>query len=518
MYSNYIMSFSSFALGQRVSYLQSEINLLQSEIAAIISLAGPTGPRGPTGPQGDIGSTGPQGDIGATGATGPQGDIGPQGDTGSTGATGPQGDTGATGPQGDTGATGPQGDTGATGPQCDTGATGPQGDTGATGPQGDTGATGPQGDTGATGPQGDTGPTGPQGDTGPTGPQGDTGPTGPQGDTGPTGPQGDTGPTGPQGDTGSTGATGPQGDTGSTGATGPQGDPANASLWATFPATQTVDMSGNNLTNFTDINTTFTNPDTTTNFISLKMSDEHGSVVSLLSLTDNIGGSATETILKATTMSIKDGVGNIIVLDNVSHDIYIQDPSGNASGISPTYNTIGDASGNVITTTPYGITLEKTTPSVASQIIFNDATTGYNNNIQYNQINMNGLDSVYTAQSNAVFLQNGDNTRQIVMDLAGNQIYCADENGFGSYLKTTENNMYDASNNTIKTKPTQIVMADVDSNVLSEWNTKTFTIGNVILKAQDKPDPATDGMINWDGKELTIYNANEAVWKLIPFV
>ena len=152
--------------------------------------------------------------------------------SGPIGPTGPQGPTGATGPQGDTGATGPQGDTGATGPQGNTGATGPQGDTGATGPQGDTGATGPQGDTGATGPQGDTGATGPQGDTGATGPQGDTGATGPQGDTGATGPQGDIGPT------------------------GPQGDPADASLWSTFAAIQTVDASGNDISNVKNIGIT----------------------------------------------------------------------------------------------------------------------------------------------------------------------------------------------------------------------------------------------------------------------
>ena len=276
-------------------------------------------------------------------------------------------------------------------------------------------------------------------------------------------------------------------------------------------------MSGNALTNFIDVRTTFTNPDTTTNFISLKMSDEHGSVVSLLSLTDNIGGNASETILKATTMSIKDGVGNMIVLDNVEHDIYIQDPSGNASGISPTYNSIGDASGNSITTTPYGISLNKTTPSVASQIVFTDGTTGYTNNIQFNQMLMVGNDSNATIQSNAMFLQNGDNTRQIVMDLAGNQIFCADENGNGAYLKTTESYIYDASNNLINIQPTQITMSDVDSIVLSEWTTSNFTIGNVILKSQTQPDPATDGMLNWDGKVLSIYNANEAVWKTVVF-
>jgi hypothetical protein len=274
-------------------------------------------------------------------------------------------------------------------------------------------------------------------------------------------------------------------------------------------------MSGNNLTNFTDINTTFTNPDTTTNFISLKMSDEHGSVVSLLSLTDNIGGNDTETILKASMMSIKDGVGNIIVLDNVSHDINIQDPSGNASGISPTYNSIGDASGNVITTTPYGITLEKTTPSVASQIVFNDATTGYNNNIQYNQINMNGLDSVFTAQSNAMFLQNGDNTRQIVLDLAGNQIYCADENGFGSYLKTTQNSMYDSSNNTLTTTATQITLTTPDyTNMItptSQTITDVASSGNSSYSYSNISINGSDGAFSASVQSLSIQNGSTQI-------
>lgn len=49
------------------------------------TVAGPTGPQGPTGP------TGPQG---------PQGDTGPQGPKGDTGPQGPKGDTGPQGPQG----------------------------------------------------------------------------------------------------------------------------------------------------------------------------------------------------------------------------------------------------------------------------------------------------------------------------------------------------------------------------------------------------------------------------------
>lgn len=53
------------------------------------------------------------------------------------------------------------------------------------------------------------------------------------------------------GPTGPTGVTGP---TGPTGATGPAGSGANASLWATFPAVQSVNMSNFALTNATIIN------------------------------------------------------------------------------------------------------------------------------------------------------------------------------------------------------------------------------------------------------------------------
>ncbi len=75
------------------------------------------------------------------------------------------------------------------------------------------------------------------------------GPTGPQGATGPTGPVGATGPVGPTGAQGIQGPTGPQGDTGATGATGPAGTGANAALWSTFKAIQTVDMSLNSISN-----------------------------------------------------------------------------------------------------------------------------------------------------------------------------------------------------------------------------------------------------------------------------
>jgi hypothetical protein len=67
------------------------------------------------------------------------------------------------------------------------------------------------------------------------------------GQTGPTGPTGATGDTGDTGPTGATGDTGPTGPTGSIGATGATGSSANASLWSTFPATQTIDASGNDI-------------------------------------------------------------------------------------------------------------------------------------------------------------------------------------------------------------------------------------------------------------------------------
>lgn len=96
---------------------------------------------------------------------------------------------------------------------------------------------------GATGP---IGPTGPAGATGPIGPAGATGATGLMGATGPIG---ETGPTGPAGTAGGTGSIGPTGPMGLTGPTGPAGSPADAALWSTFPATQAVDMCGNDLEN-----------------------------------------------------------------------------------------------------------------------------------------------------------------------------------------------------------------------------------------------------------------------------
>ena len=107
---------------------------------------GDTGPTGSAGADGGTGSTGSPGDTGATGYTGPQGPAGQDANTGATGSTGDPGPTGYTGPQGipgsqsDTGATGPQGVTGYTGPQ---GPAGQDANTGATGPQGLQGIPGP---------------------------------------------------------------------------------------------------------------------------------------------------------------------------------------------------------------------------------------------------------------------------------------------------------------------------------------------------------------------------------------
>lgn len=82
-----------------------------------------------------------------------------------------------------------------------------------------------------------------------TGPTGATGPQGIQGTGGFTGPAG---PTGAQGVPG-VGSTGPAGPTGSTGA---PGSGANASLWSLYKAVQTVDISGNTVTNVGTLNST----------------------------------------------------------------------------------------------------------------------------------------------------------------------------------------------------------------------------------------------------------------------
>lgn len=104
------------------------------------------------------------------------------------------------------------------------------------------GLEGPTGLTGSTGPTGPTGMTG--ADSTVTGP---TGPTGPTGMTGPTGADSTvTGPTGPRGTDGFLGGTGA---TGPTGEVGPTGSGANLAVWASLPASQTVDMSLNSLSN-----------------------------------------------------------------------------------------------------------------------------------------------------------------------------------------------------------------------------------------------------------------------------
>jgi hypothetical protein len=110
------------------------------------------------------------------------------------------------------------------------------------------GIQGIQGPTGMQGQQGIQGVKGDQGIQGPTGLQGlrgfEGGPTGPTGRTGPTGAASTvTGPTGPRGTDGIIGVDG------ATGATGPTGSSANSAIWSVYPATQTVDMSGNVLNN-----------------------------------------------------------------------------------------------------------------------------------------------------------------------------------------------------------------------------------------------------------------------------
>ena len=79
------------------------------------------------------------------------------------------------------------------------------------------------------------------------------GQTGPTGATGPQGIRGFTGPVGSTGSVGPTGGVGATGATGAAGATGAPGSGANASLWSTFKAIQSVDMSGNNLSNVNSI-------------------------------------------------------------------------------------------------------------------------------------------------------------------------------------------------------------------------------------------------------------------------
>ena len=190
-----------------------------------------------------------QGYTGTTGPTGTTGTMGPTGNTGPTGAIG-TGATGLTGPTGTTGNTGP---TGLAGEIGSTGHLGPQGVQGA---QGTAGNTGPQGVQGFQGVIGNTGPTGASftGGTGLTGSIGNTGLTGSTGNTGPTGSTGNTGPigasfTGGTGLTGSTGATG----AGFTGATGPSSGSGGGSAWSTFPAYQTMDMSGNAIGNASNL-------------------------------------------------------------------------------------------------------------------------------------------------------------------------------------------------------------------------------------------------------------------------
>ncbi len=203
-----------------------------SRWSSVLSILGPTGPRGQrgevgprgvTGIRGPIGETGPKGMIGETGPVGeigPQGPVGLQGPAGLTGAQGPKGPTGDRGPQGPAGERGPQGDRGEVGPIGPIGEKGATGDTGAVGPIGLTGAQGPLGDQGSTG---DMGPLGPKGAIGDTGLQGPTGLAGAQGPTGAQGAQGEVGPRGPKGPTGDMGARGPQGLAGARGPIGPEG-------------------------------------------------------------------------------------------------------------------------------------------------------------------------------------------------------------------------------------------------------------------------------------------------------
>lgn len=101
------------SLGASLSYVGSNLSLLNQVGGTLATVSivggggggtGGIGPTGATGPAGPTGDTGPQGITGFQGITGPAGPAGPggggtgAGDTGATGATGMTGATGATGP------------------------------------------------------------------------------------------------------------------------------------------------------------------------------------------------------------------------------------------------------------------------------------------------------------------------------------------------------------------------------------------------------------------------------------
>jgi collagen type VII alpha len=164
---------------------------------------------------------------------------------------------------------------------------------GPTGPTGSQGIPGTAVNTGATGPTG-LGSTGPTGPTGSQGIQGVTGPTGPSGANG----LSIVGPTGPTGRTGPTGSTGP---------TGPTGLPGNPASWSQFPAIQTVDMSGNNLSNAATITSTNI---TNNNTFWTNSAGVGGTTLIPFTTIDSLGNvSAANT----TTVGLTSGAGNISV-------------------------------------------------------------------------------------------------------------------------------------------------------------------------------------------------------------
>lgn len=147
-------------LKQRVSVLESKLEIDTSQFATkeelkTISLTpGPKGDKGETGERGPIGPQGPQGLTGPQGPLGERGEIGPQGPQGIQGEVGPQGIQGLTGPIGPQGIQGERGRDGEPGPKGDIGPIGPQG---LKGEQGPAGLVGPQGPIGLTGPRGENG-------------------------------------------------------------------------------------------------------------------------------------------------------------------------------------------------------------------------------------------------------------------------------------------------------------------------------------------------------------------------
>jgi collagen type VII alpha len=197
---------------------------------------------------------------------------------------------------------------------------------------------GQQGIQGVKGDQGIQGPTGLQGVRGFAG-----GPTGPAGPTGPTGAASTvTGPTGPRGTDGIIGVDG------ATGATGPTGSSANSAIWSVYPATQTVDMSGNVLTGAG----------------TLRVSANYTTGVSF---TDNFSGTSLNSTYWTQTLGAS---SNVIVSGGV---VQIRAPTSSASTtVVPTSNVPSLSTGMYFETRANIPTTVQTGYSVGCSNIFFD--------------------------------------------------------------------------------------------------------------------------------------------------